>query len=154
MFTNIFNKEPFGRGLINASVRLPHKSILDMVSACHTDLETKGLDIPQIINNQMSYYLHTKLGEQLDQNLIGEQYQNASDVTKGESVCYTDDNGNKKLGIYTLGPNILTKNNKSYDIVTRNITDLEKVINDPPQLNYFKALKTDLNSHPLAVYTV
>lgn len=154
MFTNIFNKEPFGRGLINASVRLPHKSILDMVSECHTDIQDRTFNIPNIINKEMSYYLHTKLGDQLDENLIGEQFDDNADIREGDSVCYTDDHGNKKFGIYSGGLNILTKNNKNIDVIQRNNADLEKVISDPPQLNYFKALKTDLNSHPLAVYTI
>ena len=156
MFTKIFNSDPYGRGLINASVRLPSRIILDMIKNCRKQYDTIPI-LDNIICDHMGQYLHSHIGLQLDENTIGTQITEEYDVQQGNLVSHTDHYGNKILAIYNIKDDgnheiIQRKNNI---IIRTNVTilELEKINQTPNQLNSnLKTLRTDLNQQPLAHY--
>ena len=161
MLEKVFCDDPFGRGLINASVRLPPRTILDMVSKCGKDIKTK-IYIEPLFYNHMNYYLHSKISNLVETKMIGELIEDISKISSDELVCYTDPTTGHKIATIVINSHtdgqqsIVTRSNNNIIKLIRVYNgELEKILDQTSQNNnIFEYINVDLNNQPLAVYNL
>ncbi len=157
MWDNIINSDPFGRGLVNASVRLPPPEILDMIKQCY---EQKTIETVQDrFLNHMSTFLHNRIGTNVFTNelqnidITSTNYLDLMNYRRGELVIYINDiNNNIIWGLY-LGDNkiLINKNSQPIqisesDIRKSNLTNIEQSnTNSEFMINYGNAPLAEYN---------
>ena len=169
IWKNIITDDPFGRGYVNASVKLPPREILTMIQTCSTDLRDHNFDHPSdIFLNHMTIYLHNRIGtplnnqEQQTIDLELTSYIDLVNYNKGELVVYIDDEQQQTSWALYLGNNKLCiRKNKTNRIIKDNISasDIRKVNLSPDSIGQHhigisSETITDLSAPPLATYNL
>lgn len=156
MWKNIINKDPFGRGFVNASVRLPPSNILSMISKASEILEKDKSITDNLFLETMSRYLHNRIGTSInyqEHKFVdnASAYIDTINYNKGELVCYIDDSQQQQKFALYLGNNKLIFNVNSK--IKENISSSEiKKLTGP--INQRNSAITDLSKPPLATYSM
>ena len=158
IWSNIINDDPFGRGLVNASVRLPPQNILKMIEDASTFLNDEN-NIDGLFLKSMSKYLHNRIGTSInhyEQKTVDNTsaYIDIINYNKGELVCYIDDIQQKQQYALYLGNNKLFYKHDKPVIPNISGSEIKKLNVSGDEISQQNVGMIDLSKQSLATYNL
>lgn len=156
MWKQIINDDPFGRGLVNASVRLPPKEILNIIKKASDFLQNDN-NIDDIFLECMNIYLHNRISTSFnhyEQKTVdnNSEYIDLINYNKGELVCYINDLQQKQQFALYLGNNKLFFNGNIIPNISG--SEIKKLSVSGDEIHQKNVGMIDLSRPPLATYNL
>ena len=157
MWSNIINDDPFGRGYVNASVRLPPTNIISMIHKC----ASSKISSSDKFEKFMCKFLHNRIGQPLlhtemsSFDIGSTVYLDLLNYRRGELVVYMDDVNSHTYvwGLYLGNNELYLGENRNKEVISE--SDIRKSnLSTVTQSNINTEFIIDLGVAPLARYNL